>query len=58
MCEASSGGDGSIAGNRLRFQLTAHQVTKEEAAGMAQAVRDRAQQTVDRASRQLGHFEV
>ena len=34
------------------------QATKEEAAGMAQAARDKAQQTIKSASRQLGHFEV
>ena len=45
--------DGSIS-----ILTSARQATKEEAVGMAQAARDKGQQTADRTSRQLGHFEV
>ncbi len=45
-------------GNVRPVPLTARQVTKEGAAGMAQAARGKARQTINSTSRQLGHFEV
>jgi len=65
--DASSGGDATLivaevrqqsADSKLTLWWTTRQVTKEEAAGMAQAARNKARETINSTSRQLGHFEV